>query len=106
MNQELTKLGVSCIIGSGCKCSSSKLTYIYNLPLGLDINIIEHLALFGQSSTSFEKQAILKIENTDFSIIGVRRLKQIRFVLKNTNVSHLIEQFETALLQWLEKRNG
>lgn len=106
MNDGLTKLGVTRVVGSGCKCSgSSKLAYSYSLPTGLDIGIIEHLAQFGQSSTSFEKQAILKIETQDFSITGVRRMKQIKFVLKNTNVSHLIDQFENAIAQWLEKRN-
>lgn len=105
MNDGLTKLGVTRVIGNGCKCSSSKLTYSYNLPIGLDIEIVECLAQFWQSSTSFEKQAILKIETQDFSIIGIRRMKQIKFVLKNTNVSHLIDQFENAIAQWLEKRN-
>ncbi|MFA5048435.1 MAG: hypothetical protein WC516_05440 [Patescibacteria group bacterium] len=105
MNSTLSKLGVNRIVGNGCKCSSLQLTYSYSLPYGLDIGIVEYLAHFGKSSTSFEKQAILKIETQDFSITGIRRLKQIKFVLKNGNVSHLIDQFENSIVQWLEKRN-
>lgn len=106
MIPQLQKMGVNKVIGGGCNCSSSHSAYTYILPFGLDSGIIEPMSQFGNSSTSFEKQALLKIENQDFSIVGVRRLKQIKIIIKNPNVSHLIDKFEEAIVQWLEKRSG
>lgn len=104
MNALLKQLGVSRISGEGCRCSSFNMTYTYNLPIGIDSNIPKYLLVFGESSTSLDRQAILKIENQDFSITGVKRLKQIKLIIKNINISHLVEQFEDALAKWLEKR--
>lgn len=102
----LERAGIIKTIGDSCKCSSSVITYSYKLPLEIDISLVDFLSDFGASSTSIKKQALLKIENKDFSITGVRRLKQIKLVIKNNNSNHLVIKFEESLLKWLEKRNG
>ena len=104
--KNLEKFGVSRTIGNSCKCSNSTITYNYKLPCEIDTNLEENLLeFFGRSSTSIKKQALLKIETRNFSITGVRRLKQIKLIIKNNDSNHLVEKFEQAVLNWLEKRN-
>jgi hypothetical protein len=43
----------------------------------LDENIIQFLSNFGKSAVDFNKAALLKIENQDFSIVGIKRLKEV-----------------------------
>ena len=103
MNEQLTKLGVTRVISDSCNCNSPFKVYTYTLPRGVDVGIVDCIKPIGTSSTSFERQAILKIENKDFSITAIKRLKQIKLLIKNSANVSVIEQLEDVLVQWLEK---
>jgi len=101
---KLQKLGVSYVVGNACKCSTSQMAYTYKLPYVLDLKIEKPFSSFGKSSTSLQKQSIMKIENENFSITGIKGLKSIKLIIKNPEFNYLVEEFENALIMWLETR--
>ena len=101
MDNQLKKLGVVRLNPKNCPCGHN--AYVYRLPVKLDNPIIAFLAHMGKPAFSFEKTCLLKIENKEFAITGVKRLKEIRFSLKKPNQAHLITVFETALIKYVEQ---
>lgn len=101
MNKDLQALGVNYTTGNDCKCGN-KISYTYNLPQSVDLKILKYLEVLGSSSTSLQKQAILKIDNDKITITAIKRFKNIKLVIKNIEYNYIIEQFEDALLSWLK----
>jgi hypothetical protein len=71
------------------------------IPVRLDEKIVPFLALLGKPAFDFKKTSILKIENANYAITGVRRLREIRFTLKKESRGTL-DIFEDALIQYIE----
>jgi hypothetical protein len=105
MRQSLKILGVNVITGSGCKCNpNSNADHNYTLPRELDGTIYTYLATFGTPTLTLERNSMLKIENADVSIMGIRRARGIKLTLKNVNKLNLVDVFEIALENWLERK--
>lgn len=104
MNAELKKFGVYHRVVKGCKCSKTFITYIYTLPVGLDSDIVGVLSNFGHNVVPFNKSAMLKIDNANLSIIGIKRLKDIKLIFKKNNDSQTLVLFEEALLNYLKSK--
>ena len=83
-----------------CQCGKKALVYL--LPVKLDEKILEFIKHMGKPAFDFKKTSILKIENPNFSISGIRRLREIRVTLKK-DVKGLIDIFEDALIKYIEK---
>lgn len=106
MISELQKVGILRVVGEGCNCSSRQQSYSYTLPSIIDDDITKYLEVFGKPSLSLSKNAILKIENQDFSITGIKNFKQIKLILKNSGIEILVNNFENALISWAESRKN
>jgi hypothetical protein len=73
------------------------------LPIRLGTEILNFLKVLGNPALSFEKTSLLRIENTDFAITGVKRLKEIRFSIKKNEKAYMQQIFEEALIKYIEK---
>lgn len=104
MKHELSKLGVTITISQGCACRGSPTTYIYTLPIRITADIEEALKPLGNSSMSFVKHSMVKINNSNFSLIAVNRLKQIKFTIKKPIANRIKEQLEDLLIEYIKKR--
>ena len=87
----------------GCGCLGT--AFVYTLPFGLGPEALQYLQVMGTPAVSFEKTSLLKIENADFSITGIKRLKDVRFTLKDTEKTELITVFEDNLIKYAESQN-
>ena len=87
----------------GCRCLGT--AFVYTLPFGLGPEALQYLQAMGTPAVSFEKTSLLKIENADFSITGIKRLKDVRFTLKDTEKTELITVFEDNLIKYAESHN-
>jgi hypothetical protein len=83
----------ACFTGTG---------FVYSLPIELQPTILSYLSNLGSPSISFEKTSLLKIENPDLIITGLKRLKEVRFSLKDTNRIDLLQIFEEDLVKYVE----
>ena len=101
MNKDLQALGVNYTTGNDCKCNN-KISYTYNLPQSVDLKIIKYLEVLGNSSTSLQKQAILKIDTDEITITAIKRFKNIKLVIKKPEYNYIIDKFEEAILNWLK----
>jgi hypothetical protein len=101
MDQKLKKLGIVKIKPKDCACKNN--AYVYRLPMRLGLEILDFLKPLGSPALSFEKTSLLKIENNDFAITGVKRLKEVRFSLKKQDKANLLQIFEGALIKYVEK---
>jgi hypothetical protein len=106
MRLELHKLGVTFTVGKGCACRGNPATYTYSIPVKIDAQIEEFLEPLGKSAMSFRKQSMFKVNNQDFAIIAVNRLKQIKLTIKNQEAISVKEQFEDLLINYIRKRKG
>lgn len=104
MKFELNKLGVKFTISQGCACRGNPMTYIYVLPIRIDASIEKVMAPLGKSAMSFQKQSMIKINNSDFSLIAVNRLKQIKLTIKKPNAGYIVEQFEDLLIDYMNSK--
>jgi hypothetical protein len=86
----------------GCVCNST--AFIYNLPIPLDDDVLKYVNCMGNPCISFEKTSLLKIETIDFSIIGLKRLKEIRFTVKTENGNNLLDKFENSLILFVASK--
>ena len=82
-----------------CKCGNHSFTY--TIPVKLDERIIPLLATFGTPAFDFKKTSFLKIENPIFIITGIRRLREIRFVLKK-EITSVLDTFEDVLIKYVK----
>jgi len=82
-------------------CPSGCTSFAYDLSVRLDEGILPFVELLGESAIPFQRTSILKIEGPDYVISGIRRLKEIRLMLKKGADEEIIERFEEALLGWL-----
>lgn len=103
MIDELKQLGVKHRISKGCKCNNSYITHMYTLPKGLDANIVKHLTSLGNPALPFSRVSLLRIENKNYSIIGVKRLKEVKIILKTNEDDNIISQFERSLVNYLKE---
>ena len=96
----LSELGVSFRKSGGCcKLPGSG---IYSLPMRLDVDIIPFLQPYGQPAVSFEQTSLLKLENSEFSLTGVRKLKQVRLTMKKKDRLDIADVFEDILIKYVE----
>jgi hypothetical protein len=82
-----------------CKCGNH--SFIYTIPVKLDERIISLLTPLGVPAFDFSKTSILKIENSTLIITGIRRLREIRFVLKK-EITSILDAFEDALIKYVK----
>lgn len=87
----------------GCACNGDRTTY--RLPVRLDIDIVPFLADFGEPAFDFDTKHFLKIENPKYSISGVKKMKDIKFILKDKKASAEQELFEVKLREYIEYKN-
>ena len=104
LRTDLVLLGVkiSNISGGSC-CRDKQNTTAYFLPMKLDIDILPFLKDFGDPKPDFKTTGLLKIEMSDFAITGVRKICQIRFILRNKNNTEVAEKFETKLIEYIKQ---
>jgi len=100
---KLQQYDVKCRQTQNCKCGQK--AFIYTIPNRLDETIIQFLSSMGEPAFNFKQTSILRIENENFSITGVRRLKEIRFTIKKES-KEILNIFEDALIQYLESLRG
>lgn len=103
MPNNLEKANIKKRSAKGCGCQDTAL--VYTLPFGLGEEALQYLQVMGLPSVSFEKTSLLKIENADFGITGIKRLKDVRFALKNSQRADLIATFEENLVKYVESQN-
>lgn len=82
-------------------CPSGCSSFAYDLSVRLDESILPFIEPLGRSVIPFQRTSILKIEGADYVISGIRRLKEIRLMLKKGADRSIIPKFEEALLEWL-----
>lgn len=87
----------------GCGCLGT--AFVYTLPFGLGFEALQFLQGMGTPAVSFEKTSLLKVENADFAITGIKRLKDVRFTLKNAEKTDLVTTFEENLIRYVESQN-
>lgn len=87
----------------GCGCLGT--AFVYTLPFGLGSEALQYLQAMGMPAVSFEKTSLLKIENADFSITGIKRLKDVRLTLKDAEKTEFIAVFEDNLIKYAESQN-
>lgn len=88
-------------VRSSGQCACGRNTYVYKLFKRLDEDILPYIEEFGIPAFDFATTHLLKIENNRYIITGVKRLKEIRVVLKD-NTDATLEEFEAALKCYLE----
>lgn len=98
---ELKKNNIKRKQTNGCSCN--KTTFIYSIPLKIDEKIVDVLSCFGKPAFDFKKTAILKIENPNFAITGIKRLKEIRLTLKKEG-NAVVKKFEDVLINYLKEK--
>ena len=86
---------------NGCSCN--KTTFIYSISVKVDEKIVDALSCFGKPAFDFKKTAILKIENPQFAITGIKRLKEVRLTLKKGGKG-VVDKFEDVLINYLEEK--
>lgn len=102
MLNSLKKLKVRFKVGSGCSCNKKNIVYTYILPIRIDGTIVGAFKFFGKNSLPFVKTCMLKIENQDYSIVGIDKLKEVKIMFKNSkNVAQIINRFEAALAAYI-----
>ncbi len=101
MNELLKKAGVRQITKKGCSCRKTLITYVYSLPIKLNPSIVPLLKPIGKPGASFEKTSLLRVETKNVSIVGVKRLKEIKLIFKKNNDSAILNQFENILVEFL-----
>ena len=87
-------------------CPSGCVTFAYDLPVRLDESILPFLQPLGKLALPFEKTSVLKLECPGFTVSGIKRLKEIRAVLKKGTVEKDLFAFEEALGNWLSQAGG
>lgn len=107
MSQEFNSLNNSGVVKAPAgRCSCGGTRHIYRLPRRLDIDILPYIEPFGKPAFDFETTRLLKIENKKYVLTGVRRLKEIRFVLKDADAASELERFENILASYIEDTKG
>jgi hypothetical protein len=103
-SKKLEELGVIVKdVKSGCKCSEG--SRIYTLPRSVNFSlgpIIEKH--FGKLAVSFEKTGLLKVHRDTFIITAVRKLKQIRFMLRKNEGINFVGELEEAIVEYMENK--
>lgn len=99
MLEKLKKLNVKFKVDHGCACSKSVAVYTYVLPIRIDSDIAEAMKSFGNNVRPFNKTRMLKIETPEYSIIGVDKLRELKFTFKKNvkNMPTMVKRFEEAL---------
>jgi len=102
MNEEqLRKFGINRRQNKSCNCNNK--SFVYSLPKKLDEKILKYFKSFGNPAFEFKKTSILKIENSNFMITGIRRLKEIRITIKKKQHIGMLDLFENALIQYIQE---
>jgi hypothetical protein len=70
----------------------------------LDESILPFLQPLGKLALPFEKTSVLKLECPGFTVSGIKRLKEVRAVLKKGTIEKDLFAFEEALDNWLSSR--
>jgi len=84
-------------------CPSGCVTFAYDLPVRLDEGILPFLEPLGRFALPFLKTSVLKLECPGFTVSGIKRLREIRVVLKKGTTEQDLLAFEAALDDWLAK---
>lgn len=87
-------------------CPSGCVTFAYDLPVRLDEGILPFLEPLGRLAFPFLKTSVLKLECPGFTVSGIKRLREIRVVLKKGTSERDLLAFEEALENWLAKTGG
>jgi len=82
-------------------CPSGCVTFAYDLPMRLDEGILQFIGSLGKLAFPFDRTAVLKLECPAFTVSGIRRLREIRVVLKKGTTEKDLLVFEEALGNWL-----
>lgn len=87
-------------------CPSGCVTFAYDLPVRLDESILPFIEPLGKLALPFGKTPVLKLDCPGFTISGIKRLREIRVVLKKGTIEQDIIPFEQALDSWLATIEG
>jgi hypothetical protein len=82
-------------------CPMGCVTFAYDLPVRLDESVLPFLEPLGKSTLPFGKTSILRLECGNYTVTGIRRLKEVRVLLKPGAVEKDMVPFEAALEAWL-----
>jgi hypothetical protein len=104
MNKTLKEIGVRRNIKKGCACKKEHMTYGYSLPVKLEPDVVPFLKSIGVPGASFEKTSLLRIETKDVSVVGIRRLKEIKIIFKNKGNSTIMKKFENAIVEYIKMK--
>jgi len=101
---DLLKSGITKIEKKGCSCNKTYLTLIYKIPIKLDVDIVGFLSSLGKPSVPFRKTSVLKIENGRYSISGIKRLREVKFILKKSRDDNALIEFENGLVNYVNSK--
>ena len=87
-------------------CPAGCVTFAYDLPVRLDEGILPFIQPFGTLAYPFGTTSILKLDCQGFTVTGIKRLKEIRIVLRSSTTEQEILPFEEALSRWLVQVGG
>jgi len=100
---QLIKLGVKIKKGGGC-CNKDKTT-AYFLPIRIGLDLEQYLKPIGEPRLDFKKTTILKIEDTNFLISGIKGMSQITLRFKKKDIDYyIVEQLEKHLISYIEDK--
>lgn len=103
MSQESNPLfdaGILKSVAGGCACGGSKFTY--RLPVRISESILPLLLEFGEPAMDFATSHLIRIHTEKYKINGIKRLKDIDFLLKDPDSYEFQEKFEEALVSYVK----
>lgn len=100
MSPDLASYNIKKMTTGSCPCGH--LQWKYRLPIKLDVNILPYLKQLGVPAHNFHKEHLLVIEHQDYSITGIKRIREIKFTLKNKQSTHFQDIFENSLIEYIK----
>lgn len=99
-NQELIKYNIIRKT-SGCGCSCASNTTRYSIPKRLDDKILDFIQPLGKPCLDFNKSYLLKIENADYSITGLKGGDYISFYKKKDGAEKYLDILENIIILYV-----
>jgi len=99
-NPELDKNKITRKFANSCNCGS--ITIAYKLPKKISKEIVPLIHKLGKPAFDFNKTSLLKVENNDFSITAINRLKDIKITLKKKSAIIYLDEFESIILEYVK----
>lgn len=101
---DLKQAGINKRQKRGCRCNKTYMTLVYKLPIKLDADIVPYISVLGTPAVPFNNASVLKIETKKYSISGIKRLKEVKFILKKGMDEPSLQAFEAGLIEYVNSK--